>query len=114
MENMTSSSEKAKTLLDLLPAMTLTQRQAIALTRGAIQVQERLQLEPSIPPSHSDLIIVAKYAQMIAEIELGEGRNVSALTWADVALKLWDDAVVQSLTGAAILELLPAPGRRLE
>ena len=111
-EGFATISAQAMALLDPLPTIDLTPRSADALTRGVIRVQERLQIEPYILPTLSDLLIVAKYAQMNANVEFGAGRDASALVWARVALRLWDDAVKQSLTGAAILDLLGRTTKR--
>lgn len=105
-ETTATISEQAMSLLSPLPTIDLASRRVVALTRAVIQVQERLQIEPYSLPTLSDLVVVAKYAQMNAYLEIGQGRDVAALAWAEVALTLWDDAVDQSLSGTAVLNLL--------
>lgn len=111
-ENTAATSKQAMALLDPLPTVDLAEGPAVALTRAVIRGQERLQIEPYVLPTLSDLLIVAKYAQMNAHLELDAGRDASALAWAGIALELWDDAVDQSLTGTAVLEVLGKPRQR--
>lgn len=105
-EYTTTISEQAMSVLSLLPAINLAAGPLVALSRAVISVQERLQIEPYALPTLSDLVTAAKYAQMNAYLELDQAQDIAALAWADVALTLWDDAVDQSLTGTAVLDLL--------
>lgn len=63
-ENFAIFSAQAKALLDPLPTIDLMPGSTVARTRGVIGVQERLQIKPYILPTLSDLLIVAKYAQI--------------------------------------------------
>ncbi|RYH09459.1 hypothetical protein [Tropicimonas sp. IMCC6043] len=111
MESTATIAEQAMAILKPLPAIDLETKRVMALTRAAIQVQERLHIEPYALPTLSDLLIVAKYAQMNAHLELGLQRDASSFAWAGIALTLWDDAVDQSLSGTAVLALLSEPQR---